>query len=499
MSLNRTTVKKRRNKINVILMSVMFFFHIFLGTEASAKPVFNGSKVDQYMEKAMERLGIPGASIGIVKGDKLIYLKGYGVAGPEQAPVTPQTPFVLGSTSKSITALATMQLVDEGKVKLDAPVQTYLPWFRLADEEASAKITVKDLLHQTSGISTYEGRATLVSDDIPIDDFIRRMKSVPLAQPVGSMYQYSNLNYDILGGIIQKASQQPYGDYVREHIFKPLNMRHSTAYVEEAKGYGLATGHQTIFGFVVPTKQLSHTGGVPDGSLISSAEDMSNYLIAQMNGGRFSNRVVLSEASVNQMHKPAVSTGDDTFYGMGWGIKGNIIEHSGATENSSSYLMMDGEYGVVLLFNSIDYMVSYDQIVLGIKEVLHGGEPSVDELPNFKATYLIVDLILLILVALYILSLRSLFKWRNKYKVTRLGSIISITLLLLLNILVPLGILVGIPKFLVPWPVALVFLPGITHFLLIFSLLLLVVGVIKAVNLARFVVRSQKQGNGNHV
>ncbi|MEZ2737417.1 serine hydrolase domain-containing protein, partial [Aneurinibacillus aneurinilyticus] len=247
MSLNRTTVKKRGNKINVILITVMVFVHVFLGTEVNAKSVFNGSKVDQYMEKAMERLGIPGASIGIIKGDKIIYLKGYGVAGSDQVPVTPQTPFVLGSTSKSITALATMQLVDEGKVKLDAPVQTYLPWFRLADEEVSAKITVKDLLHQTSGISTYEGRATLVSDDIPIDDFIRMMKNVPLAQPVGSMYQYSNLNYDILGGIIQKASQQPYGDYVKEHIFKPLNMRHSTAYVEEAEEYGLATGHQTIF------------------------------------------------------------------------------------------------------------------------------------------------------------------------------------------------------------------------------------------------------------
>ncbi|MFP3391584.1 serine hydrolase domain-containing protein [Brevibacillus sp. SIMBA_040] len=481
---------KTRHKASVILLAVIVFLHGFWGTKAGAASIFDSSKVDQYIEQAMERLHIPGASIGIVKGDKIMYVKGYGITGPNREPVTPQTPFVLGSTSKSITALATMQLVDEGKIKLDAPVQQYLPWFRLADEIASAKITVKDLLQQTSGISTYEGKATLVSDDIPLDDFIRKMKDVSLAKPVGAEYQYSNLNYAILGAIIQTIANQPFGDYVKERIFTPLNMRNSTAYIEEAKRYGLATGHQPIFGLVVPTQIMNRIAGVPDGSLISSAEDMSNYLIAQMNGGRFENRMLLSETSVHKMHKPAVFTGDETYYGMGWGIKGNIIEHSGATENSSSYLMIDGEYGVVLLFNSMDYMVSYDQIPLEISKVLHGGNPSVDELPSFKATYLVIDVIAFVVVAMYIVSLRRLFQWKGTYhQMTRLRTIIQSTALVLLNILVPFVILLGLPAFLVPWPVALEFLPGIAHFLLIFPVLLLAVGMIKGVRMLSVVVK----------
>lgn len=476
--------KERNEKIRRIYMAVcilLLFFSFFPRLTATATPSFDGTKVDQYMIDAMERLQIPGAALGIVKGDSIIYLKGYGISGPEQNPVTPQTPFILGSTSKSITALAVMQLVEEGKVDLEATVQHYLPWFRLKDEAASAKITVKDLLNQTSGISEYEGRATMASDNLPLEDYLRRMKDVPLAKPVGTIYQYSNLNYDILGGIIQSASQQPFGDYVIDHIFTPLNMGNSTAYLEEAEKNGLAAGYQSIFGRMVVTPRIEHTASVPDGNLISSAEDMSNYLIAQMNGGQFESHSLLSMAGIDLMHKPAALIEEGEHYGMGWIISDNKVWHNGTTESSASYLIMEGEHGFILLFNSVDFLSNYDDIPVGIEQLLQGQDVSTDNLPDSQKKHLIINGILLIIVVLYLLSLRGIMKWKHANLLTKRGLTNRLLSLILINTILPLTILVGVPKLLLPWPVALLFLPGIAHFILIFSLLLLVTGVLKAV------------------
>ena len=100
----------------------------------------------------MKELGIPGAALVIVQGDQIVHLKAFGTADGSGRLITPQTPFFTGSTSKSFTALAIMQLVEAGKIKLDAPVQTYLPWFRVADVKASQMITIRQLLNQTSGL-----------------------------------------------------------------------------------------------------------------------------------------------------------------------------------------------------------------------------------------------------------------------------------------------------------------------------------------------------------
>ena len=100
----------------------------------------------------MHRLHIPGASLAIIEGDRIVHMRGFGQARPGGETPTPQTPFFIGSLTKSITALAVMQLVEAGKVELDAPVQRYLPWFRVADPEASAQMTVRHLLNQTSGL-----------------------------------------------------------------------------------------------------------------------------------------------------------------------------------------------------------------------------------------------------------------------------------------------------------------------------------------------------------
>jgi CubicO group peptidase (beta-lactamase class C family) len=108
--------------------------------------------IDRYIEVQMQAARLPGLALGIVQGDQIVHLRGFGLADPSGRTVTPQTPFILGSVSKPLTALAVMQLVEAGKIELDAPVQRYLAWFRVADANASARITVRHLLYHTSGM-----------------------------------------------------------------------------------------------------------------------------------------------------------------------------------------------------------------------------------------------------------------------------------------------------------------------------------------------------------
>jgi CubicO group peptidase (beta-lactamase class C family) len=140
--------------------------------------------VDAYIRTGMHTAQIPGLALGVVHGDHVAYLKGYGIAGPDGRPVTSQTPFVLGSTSKSFTALAVMQLVEAGRIDLDAPVTRYLPWFRTHNAAESAQITVRHLLHHTSGLQTYEGREGLWDNDqsrVALENGIRELSAARLS------------------------------------------------------------------------------------------------------------------------------------------------------------------------------------------------------------------------------------------------------------------------------------------------------------------------------
>jgi len=185
-------------------------------TNGSAGAACNGASydaIDAYIEQQMHRLKMPGVSLAIVEGDEIVHLRGFGRARPGGEAPTPETPFLIGSATKSVTALAVMQLVESGKVSLDAPVQHYLPWFRVADPEASAQMTVRHLLNQTSGMSTLAGTICLAdSDDSPnaVERQARALSTLKLNRPVGASFQYCNLNYNLLGLVIEAASEQSY-------------------------------------------------------------------------------------------------------------------------------------------------------------------------------------------------------------------------------------------------------------------------------------------------
>jgi CubicO group peptidase (beta-lactamase class C family) len=342
--------------------------------------------IDRYVASQLDTIGIPGASLAIVHGDQVAHLQGFGRADSQGRAMTPQTPALIGSLTKSFTAVAIMQLVERGAVELDAPVQRYLPWFQVSDPDASAQITVRHLLTHTSGLSG-RGETDLMRDEDTRADAIERqvraLAAVELTQPVGSAWQYASMNYSILGLIIEAVSGQSYEAYVGQHILAPLGMRHSFASPALASGADMAEGHQYWFGQARPSRLPFARGLLPSGYLVSSAEDMSRYLIAHLNGGRSGDAQILSPAGVAELHRPGFAIDADLGAGMGWGVARidgvQMLQHSGNTNNfrSEMWLLPEAGWGVVLLMNASDQLQNGATLAIGqgIVAMLQGQAP----------------------------------------------------------------------------------------------------------------------------
>ena len=398
--------------------------------QAAASEADDYTAIDAFIVGQLDTLNIPGASWAIIDGDQVVHTQSYGSAGNGQAP-TAQTPFFIGSLTKSFTALAVMQLVEAGKVDLDAPVQHYLPWFAPAGEDTSmlaAPVNVRQLLNQTSGLSQIPGMQGLgnFNDDPGAAEALGRLQAREvLARPDGAVFEYSNSNYNLLGLIVEAASGETYSDYVQTHIFEPLDMQHSTTQKAAAQQDGLAVGHMMIFGLPLAVPNLPvPVASLSSGQLISSTEDLAHYLIAQLNGGRYGQAQVLSAEGITEMHTPAAEVymfGERTpDYGMGWYVDSSgeeeVVMHWGETPDYFGYLGMLPEQrrGVALLVNADQHFYTYPLLDLGngVADLLAGEEP-------VKNTWLVLPWVLRVLLLLPVLqffvmraALRRVKRWQ---------------------------------------------------------------------------------------
>jgi CubicO group peptidase (beta-lactamase class C family) len=330
--------------------------------------------IDAYIAAQMRELHIPGLALGIVQGDQIVYLKGYGIADPSGRSVTPQTPFQIASLGKPLTGVAIMQLVEQGKIELDAPVQHYLPWFRVADEAASAQITVRHLLYHTSGLPQRVGIEYALNGDSRPDALelrVRELSNVQLNRPVGASYEYANSDYMILGLLIQEVSGQPYATYLSEHLFAPLQMSQAFTELDEAKAHGLATGYRYWFGVPLPGEMAVDQATLPSGGHMSaSVEDMAHFLIANLNGGRYGDGSVLSPEGIAVMHSPVLplvsQIGAGTEYmAMDWGIERigdvEVVMKGGDNSDYKANMMLIPTHGlgIVVLMNANDPIGSF--------------------------------------------------------------------------------------------------------------------------------------------
>ncbi|WCI09690.1 serine hydrolase [Arthrobacter sp. OVS8] len=364
-----------------------------------ANPKQAYAELDSFLQEQIQSLGIPGAAVAVVRDGVRVHTAAFGRADDSGRPMTSQTPVLLASTSKTLTAIAVMQQVEAGRLRLDEPVQTYLPWFTLDDSRSSA-ITVRHLLHQASGMASRDTafEASDAQGPEALEDGVRALAETPLAGEPGAAFRYANANFNIAGLLVQTVSGQPFGDYVQQHVFGPLEMAHSHPTRAAARADNAAAGYARWFGtWWRQTNVPAPTTGTPSSTMYSSAEDLSHELMALLDGGRYGDARILQPGSVEAMFEPRVQVDGSKGYAMGWftrplvesadpaappvpeGTLPLLVEHQGEWGNSHTYLAMvpSARLGVALVINGNDTAAPsrLKAIDTNLLRILHGQAP----------------------------------------------------------------------------------------------------------------------------
>jgi CubicO group peptidase (beta-lactamase class C family) len=321
----------------------VFCFFIFTNLFASTE------KVDEFVNQYISKKHIPGVAVLVKQNGTIVLSKGYGYANLEhKVPVKPETIFQSGSVGKQFTATAIMMLVEEGKLQLTDPISKYL---KVPD--SWDKITIAHLLSHTSGLGDYPESFSL-QKDYTEDELFKMITGQKLNFKPGEKYAYSNLAYVTLGILIRKISGQFYGDFLQEHIFKPLGMN-STRIINEADiipnraaGYRLVKGEIKNQEWVSPA--LNTTA---DGSMYFTIEDLAKWDAA------LETEQLLKKSSLEKMWTAVVlNDGEKETYGFGWGVEKTasghkLVEHGGAWQGFTTHIAryVEDRVSVVVLSN----------------------------------------------------------------------------------------------------------------------------------------------------
>ncbi len=316
---------------------------------APARTQSGSGSVERFIDSEFPASGVPGLAYAVVADGEVTSVGARGVVelgGQEK--VTPDTPFVTGSISKSFTALSVMQLVEAGKVELDTPLARYLSAF---SGRPAGAITLRQLLSHTSGYSTVQGNASHPDVTPGKDELARRvdqLAQVAPANPPEQMWEYSNTNYEILGRVVEVVSGQDFQTYVAKNILQPVGMANS--FVADGEAHeAMATGHTPWFGTKRPLPENGTSRGTaPQGGVVASANDLARYLQMMMNG----RDDVLSADGKSLMMRPASAT--SPYYGLGWTVDPSTgaVWHDGVSpgvETLASMLPAQKKAAVVLV------------------------------------------------------------------------------------------------------------------------------------------------------
>lgn len=337
-------------------------------------------EVDAYLEEHRERYDVPGVAYAVVKQGEVVHQAGVGVDG-DGSPVTVDTPFLVGSVSKTFTALTVTQLAEAGALDLDQPVRQVLPWFRLADEDVSDRITPRHLLTHTSGIS--EAAGLLVADRFDNDpDAIERAvrdldDATPFDEP-GAEYEYSSANYLVLGALVEAVTGTTFQEHLEETVLTPLRMKHAVVSASDP----LPPGHRLAFGGAWEFDPGYDASGLPYGYLGASLDDLTHLVEAELDQGRYAGEQALDPTAVRLTQEPREDVEQDS-YRYGWredeldGVR--TLWHSGATPGYfASVLLVPGEdLGVVVLQNAYSPArdAQLNEAAANVVRILRGEPP----------------------------------------------------------------------------------------------------------------------------
>jgi len=324
------------------------------------------------MKEVIKKNPSPGISISVIKDGKIVHLAGYGKEEINRAvEMTPESTMDIGSITKSMTAIAILQLVESGKLDLDAKVTKYLPWFRTSNKEKSDLITVRMLLNNTSGLvnlgkstAAYRSMSSATMKAVAAD-----LSSSHLDLSPGESYAYSNYGFHVAGLIISEVSGLDYFSYMCENIFRPLGMAQTSLDPNVFNNWSTKNGHgYGINGIIPHPKKAQGAAFVAAGRMTkSNARDMANYMLMLLQKGTYKKEEIITENSALKLANKEINfqglsnfigcEGDDWHYGFGL-MKANIenrdlIFHGGSSGTTSSIMLLnpDSKTGVFVLSN----------------------------------------------------------------------------------------------------------------------------------------------------
>ena len=368
---------KQKHVFRSISLFLLFaLFVCFVPGDADQTSIKNEISLSELEKKIMEFMkegDIPGLSLIVVRGDEPDFIKGFGFADLEsKEKVTPDTRFELGSCSKAFTALAALQLEEQGLLNLDDPVSKYLPWFYVRFEDQKPEITIRQLLHQTSGIPFKSiSRIPERDDEAALQETVKNLVGFELNNLPGKKHEYATINYDIIGAIIEEVADMPYEEYMVRNIFRPLELNFTRVGVDKNNPPAeMAKGYKISFFDPRPYESPVFRGNNPAGYIISNAKDVARWLRMQMGLDKTEmTPLMLKSQERDETVPPMASTLSS--YAMGWykSISGNgIIEHAGDNPNFSAHIVFNPKrkLGVAVLANSnslFTRFIAYSTIV----------------------------------------------------------------------------------------------------------------------------------------
>ena len=324
---------------------------------------------DDYVNKAIKDWEVPGLAIAVVKDDKVVFAKGYGVRElGKPSPVDERTLFAIGSSSKAFTAATVAMLVDEGKLKWDDPATKYLPSLQLYDPYATRELTVRDLLSHRVGLE----RGDLLWYASPYDrsEVLRRIRYLKPSSSMRSRFGYQNVMYLAAGQIIPSITGKDWDDFTRERIFVPLGMTATGTSIKTlANSNDVAAPHSKFDDKVVPIAWRNIDNIAPAGSINSNVVDMAQWVRLQLGDGKYQDKQLISSAAIKEMHAsqtiiPLEGTMKMLYpeahflnYGLGWFLSDyrgrKLVEHGGAIDGMRALVAVipEEKMGVVILTN----------------------------------------------------------------------------------------------------------------------------------------------------
>ncbi len=352
-------------------------------------------EISDYIETERRELEIPGLAVAVAKDGEKIWSRGFGHRDLDgDAEVTPGTLLAIGSSTKPFTTTGVAMLAEEGELDWDEPLRSYLPGFRLDDALAGERLTLRDMACHRSGLPRYD--LSLFNPDLSREDYVDCLEHLKANHDFRTRWQYQNLMYTTLGYVIEQVTGSSWEEFTRERILEPLGMKPSTFSLEDSQqtpDYGLPHGRRDGEIVQLPWIEIGATG--PAGSINATADGMANWLILNLQKGKWGDQELLSSESITELHTPQMVMPESRkhperqfrSYGLAWFIESyrgrRLIHHGGNTvgfTSSVSFMPKEG-LGVVVLSNmsqdwlpeAVSFFV-YDKL-LGL-EPINWGERS---------------------------------------------------------------------------------------------------------------------------